>query len=283
MASIKELEDALKNADKAGDAPAARILADEIVKLRSNASPAFSSTIPGKNRLSTDAELWAANHPVAAGAATFLRGVPFIGEYMDEGIGKLAPAMGPNSAEKATEVIRGGADAFTAENPKTAFGLGMGGAVTGAGMGMAALPAAIPAAMPISMGGRVLAGAGIGAGLGGTEGAISGYGSGTDDATRGQNAQTRGLIGAGLGTVLGTAAPIIGKGVEKAGRKLLDAWTISKKATAAGLSKPSYEILTRAMEADQSFGGPGWRRLYAGGNDAMLADARRVRSHKMAD
>ena len=39
MATLAELQDALINADKAGDAEAAKILADEIIKLKAQTTP----------------------------------------------------------------------------------------------------------------------------------------------------------------------------------------------------------------------------------------------------
>jgi hypothetical protein len=172
----------------------------------------FSSTIPGKKGLSTNGEMWAANHPYAAGAMNFLQGVPFVGEYMDEGLGKLAPMVGPNSAEVATDALRGGSEAFAQRNPKTALGLKIGGGITGSAVGIAALPAAITGYAPATMAGRVGYGAVVGGGLGGAEGTVSGYGSGTDDESRLENAKSRGLIGAGLGATVGGAMPFCPRG-----------------------------------------------------------------------
>ena len=45
MATLAELQDALINADKAGDAKAAKILADEIVKLRAQPTPVPQPTL----------------------------------------------------------------------------------------------------------------------------------------------------------------------------------------------------------------------------------------------
>jgi hypothetical protein len=274
MASLPELEDALKNADAAGDAASARILADEIVKMRSAPQdPAFSSTIPGKKGLSTDGEMWAANHPYAAGAATFLQGVPFIGEYFDEVAGAAAPYMGPNSEETATSAIRGGQEAFAQQNPKTALGLKIGGGITGSAVGLAAAPAALTSYAPASMAGRVGYGAGVGGLLGGAEGTVSGYGSGVDPETRAENAKSRGLLGAGLGSTIGGLMPFAQEGIKRGANWILDQANIAKQAKQAGLSKPSYEILTRAMDADQSLSGVGSQRIAAAGPDAMLADA----------
>jgi hypothetical protein len=235
--------------------------------------PAFSSTIPGKKGLSTTGEMWAANHPYAAGAATFLQGVPFIGEYFDEAMGAAAPYIGPNSAETATSAIRGGQDALAEQNPKTALGLKIGGGITGSAVGLAAAPAPLTAYAPVTMGGRVAYGSSLGGLLGGTEGAVSGYGSGVDPETRAENAKSRGLLGVGLGTTIGGIMPFAQEGIKKGANWIFDQYNIAKQAKQAGLSKPSYDILTRAMDADQSLSGAGAQRLKAAGPDAMLADA----------
>lgn len=239
----------------------------------SQKDPAFSSTIPGKKGLSTQGEMWAANHPIAAGAMNFLQGVPFLGEYMDEGLGAAAPYVGPNSPETATEALRGGTEAFAQQNPKTALGLKIGGGITGSATALAALPAAATTYAPATMGGRVLYGVGVGGLLGGAEGTVSGYGSGIDPESRMANAKSRGLLGAGLGGAIGTVMPFAQEGIKKGANWLYDQWNIAKQAQQAGLSKPSYEILTRAMDADQSLSGAGAQRLQAAGPDAMLADA----------
>lgn len=274
MASLPELEDALKNADAAGDANAARMLADEIVKLRGKASdPAFSSTIPGKKGLSTQGEMWAANHPYAAAATNFLQGVPFVGEYFDEAIGKVAPYIGPNSPEMATQVIREGGEAFAQQNPKTALGLKIGGGITGSATALAALPAGLTSYAPATLGGKILYGTVLGGLLGGAEGTVSGYGSGIVPESRMANAKSRGLLSAGLGATIGGLMPFAQEGIKKGANWALDQWNIAKQAKQAGLSKPSYDILTRAMHADESIYGQGAQRLQASGPDAMLADA----------
>ncbi len=239
----------------------------------SQKDPAFSSTIPGKKGLSTQGEMWAANHPIAAGAMNFLQGVPFLGEYMDEGLGAAAPYVGPNSPEVATDALRGGTEAFAQQNPKTALGLKIGGGITGSAVALASAPAAATAYAPATMGGRVIYGTGVGSILGGAEGTISGYGSGTNSESRMANAKSRGLLGAGLGGALGAAMPFAQEGIKKGANYLLDQWNIAKQAQQAGLSKPSYDILIRAMDADQSLSGAGAQRLQAAGPDAMLADA----------
>jgi hypothetical protein len=202
-------------------------------------------------------------------AATFLQGVPFLGEYADEGLGKLASYFGPNSAETATQAIRSGQERFQRENPKTSLGLKIGGGIAGSLPAVAALPAIGPA----SIGGRVALGTGAGIVGGGAEGVVSGYGSGTDAQSRADNAKERGIIGAGLGGIVGGAAPFVKEGIGSGARWVMDQFNVAQQARNAGLSRPSYEILTRAMEADGSLTGQGAQRLAMAGPNSMLADA----------
>ncbi len=81
------------------------------------------------------------------------------------------------------------------------------------------------------------------------------------------------MIGGLLGTTVGGAAPFIAEGVERAGRWALDRFNVAREAQQAGLSRPSYEILTRAMDADGSLQGQGAQRIAAAGPEGMLADA----------
>ena len=226
---------------------------------------------------------WLAEHPNAFkdvnglgttgdAAATLLQGVPFVGEYADEALGAIAPLVGQNDAATATQAIRSGQERFQRENPKTGLGLKIAGGVAGTLPAIAAAPA-VASFAPATMGPRILYGTGLGGTLGGLEGLVSGWGSGTDAESRKGNAVTRGGIGAGLGILLGAAAPVLKEGITRAGRWTLDQFNVAREARAAGLSRPSYEILTRAMDADQSLSGAGAQRLAAAGPNAMLADA----------
>lgn len=207
--------------------------------------------------------------PTGKAAATFLQGVPFAGEYMDEGLGYVAGKMGLQSQQDATNAIRAGQADMDQNNPKTATALRIGGGVAGSAVGAGIMPWYNPA----TLGGRVAYGAGVGGTLGTAEGAVSGYGSGTDDASRSENAKSRALLGGLLGTAVGGAAPLLAEGVSQGGRWLLDQFNVAREARQAGLSRPSYEHLVRVMDADGSLNGAGAQRIAAAGPEAMLADA----------
>lgn len=202
-------------------------------------------------------------------AATFLQGVPFVGEYMDEGLGWAAGKMGLQSQEDATEAIRAGQADMDQNAPKTATALRIGGGVAGGVAGAGA----VPWWAPQSLGMTALYGSGTGGLLGTLEGAISGYGSGTDAESRKGNAKTRAVVGGLLGATIGGAAPFIAEGVGRGARWVLDQRNVAREARQAGLSRPSYEIMTRAMEADGSLQGQGAQRIAAAGPEGMLADA----------
>jgi hypothetical protein len=196
-------------------------------------------------------------------AATFLQGVPFAGEWMDEALAKIASITGPNDEQTNLRAVREGRDQFQKDNPKTSLGLQMAGATTG---GLVAA-GALPWYAPQSLAGRVAYGAGGGVTGGAAEGAVSGYGAGTDPESRAEAAKSRALVGSALGAVLGSGAPLLQAGASGLIRKVLDRVNIRGNAERAGLSRPSYELLTRAAEADGAFQNP-----FRGG-DAMAADS----------
>lgn len=202
-------------------------------------------------------------------ASTFLQGVPFVGEYADEGLGWLAGKMGLQSEQDATNAIRAGQADMDQSNPKTATGLRIGGGITGAVTAAGALPWYAPQ----SLGMQALYGATTGGVVGATEGAVSGYGSGTDDASRTENAKSRALVGGVVGPVVGAAAPFVASGLGSSARWLMDQAGLGPAARRAGLSRQSYELLTEAMQADGSLSGRGAQNIAAAGPRAMLADA----------
>lgn len=307
MATLDQLKNALVNAHNAGDTNAAKILAAEINKMQGSVDfpqkaagmshdqmvEAYRSTKPGdpwgdflaEQLQKPQAGETPEQAAVRAGgtgstdrvtmsgtgkaAATLLQGTPFVGEYADEGLGWVAGKMGLQSQEDATNAIRAGQADMDQNYPKTATGLRLTGGLAGSAVGAGVLPWYNPA----TLGGRVAYGAGAGGLLGTLEGGVSGYGSGTDAESRAGNAKTRAFVGGLLGTALGGAAPIIAEGATQGGRWLLDRFNVARDARQAGLSRPSYEILTRAMDADGSLNGAGAARIAQAGPEGMLADA----------
>jgi hypothetical protein len=197
--------------------------------------------------------------------ATAMSGVPFVGEYFDEAVGDGDPVR--------TEVARQRMGQFAEANPKTALATKIAGGLS------AAVPAAIAAApglatvAPSSLAGQVLVGGGVGAGGGALEGAVSGYGRGTDQQSRMEEAKRGAVIGGATGSVVGAATPLVVAGAKPAFRKVADALNLRRQTAQSGLSRPSRDILTRAMDADGSFTGQGAQNIRRAGPDAMLADS----------
>ena len=208
---------------------------------------------------------YANRHPIASKAATFLQGVPFVGEYLDEAMGVIDPAN--------VEKVRALQAREDEQNPALATGLRIGGGVVGTVPAALAAAPSVAAAAPASLGAQMLSGFGLGVLSGGTEGAVSGYGAGTDAESRKQQALIRGGLGAGIGGVLGGVMPLAAKGLDRAAKYAIDATSVDRAAAKQGISRPASKVLVNAMNADDSLSGAGASRLAAMGDDAMLADA----------
>lgn len=167
-----------------------------------------------------------------ARAASAIKGVPFVGSYIDEIIGQFSPeaAQATRAAQEAREIVA----------PVTT-------GLSRAGVGLAtAIPAAIaaPAISVIPLGtsllSRVAAGTGLGAGVGALEGAIYGYGEGATPQEREEAARQQALFGAGAGAVLGPLGPTIG--------------AIGGKIRGRQVSAPAREIGRQVGAKEQALG-----------------------------
>jgi len=194
-------------------------------------------------------------------AGSFIKGMPFIGEYADELVGGGDPVK--------TELARQMADKFEADNPKTATA----GRIA---TGLTTLPAAVMAGgalpMPASIAGKMGAGALYGGSSGAIEGAISGYGEGRD-GERAERAAQRAAHSGIVGTLVGGVTPSLIALGEKALKGGLDYLRITRQANKMGLDRGAADVLNNRLGADDAFGGAGAARIAAAGDDAMLADA----------
>jgi len=132
MATLKELEAALINADKAGDVEAAKILANEIVKLR--AQPAPVSQPAPQPELTPAQKLTDIARGGARGAAKGLIGLAALPSMAQEGIASLMESMGARrptyglrtmpTYEQLTGLVEQipGAEAVTQYQPQTVPG-----------------------------------------------------------------------------------------------------------------------------------------------------------------
>lgn len=201
-------------------------------------------------------------------AASFIAGAPFVGEYADEGMGRLDAAITGRNPEIAQETMRQSRGQFQESNPGLALTAEIAGGVTGSlplvagGAGLVGRAKTLP--------GKVIAGLGLGAAVGGTEGTIQGYGAGTTPETRGSEAWQRGIIGAGAGGVLGAVAPIAGKFARSAVDRIkkLDVRVIADEF---GLSAPAARVVKGFLANDDIDAAAA--ALARRGDDAMLAEA----------
>jgi hypothetical protein len=192
---------------------------------------------------------------------------------MDEGIGKAASRVYGGDAESYTNTIRGGRDEFQLNNPKTATGLQIGGAVAGILPALAFAPEATAAAASRSLLARVFGGAAIGAAGGATEGFVSGAGAGDGKVDRIDSAMDRAKLGTALGGVIGGALPVIGAGVRSVARPITNYFSTSRPLARTGLSRNAFDVINRAAEADEAIAGAGASNIARGGPGAMVADA----------
>ena len=268
--SHQQLVDTYRSLPK--DDPFVGYLAKQLAKPQKGETPeqaqerAYGKLSDATDKLST----------TGSAAATYLQGVPFAGEWMDEMLAKLGAMTGPNNEQTNLRAIREGRDRFQKENPKTATGLQIAGGINGAAVAAGVLPWWAPESLAM----QVLYGTTAGAAGGAADGYVSGYGAGTDEKSRKAEAQNRAIVNGALGAATGGILPLATAGLGAAGRKLLDWWNISSNAEQAGLSRPSYELLTRGMEADGAILPPNVQGPPAGpfrisqyGPDAMVADS----------
>lgn len=207
-------------------------------------------------------------YPVAARAAQFVKGVPFVGSYVDEALGGLL-------GEEATTGTRALQSAMEAERPGQTTALNIAGGVTGAAGALAALPSTVTSTLvgPIAMRTvpAALRGLGVGTGIGAVEGGVFGYGEGTTPAERISEAKRGAAFGAGAGAVTGVGMPFVAKGVQNLADVIrrsdlaIIASTLNISRNAAKVIKNTFQMggdMDAAMAA-----------VKKAGDEGMLADA----------
>lgn len=216
----------------------------------------------------------AAEHQARAGgghtaglAGSFLKGVPFVGEFADEAIGAIDEALGGTPGLKR-EQARAAVEQFEKDHPGQALTANLVGGVAATGPAVVAAAPKIAAVAPTSMGGKVLVGAGAGATAGAVEGAVSGFGAGEGDK-RAEAAGDRALMGGLIGGPLGAAAPAISKGASSLVRRIKSR-PDADLARELSASPESVEIVGRMLQND---GPDALRNVRAAGGGGMIADA----------
>lgn len=199
------------------------------------------------------------NFPGQAQLNAATSGLPFIGSYVDEGVGLI----GGDAAQQQHIATQ---EAYARQNPVASTALQLGGGVVGSIPALAFAPAAAGSGSLVSQGLRLGA---AGALAGGVEGGV--YGAGQQQGPgRFTNAAQGAGIGAGVGGVLGVAAPLAVEGVQQ-GIQSLRRTPERQVAQEIGVSPEATRLLTRVagmedpaqMAANLQRSGPG----------AMLADS----------
>jgi hypothetical protein len=200
-------------------------------------------------------------NPIASGVASAMRGIPFVGEGIDE----IAGMIGGRNAQDA---MRAGRRGFEAQNPVAApaaqFATGVASVVPMVAAGAPLLPL-----VPQGAGLQALTGLGAGTILGGLEGASTGALRADGDG-RLQGAIEGGVPGAILGGALGGAAPIVGAGARNVAR-MVRSGPDASMARQLGGSPPSAELVGRMLQNDDP--AQIQRMLDEAGRGAMIADA----------
>lgn len=232
-----------------------------IAKIMEGAKPADVS------RMGFQEEI-VAGAPVAARAAKFVEGTPFIGSYLDEVIGTLA---GP----EAGKGVRALSSAMGETRPGQSLGLNLLGAVTGTAATLAATPTKLAAALTPSTAGRTIPaiaqGAATGGLLGATEGAVYGSGLGGQDQSRADTALQGGLLGGAFGGALGGLAPLAAKGAENV-VGMFRRSDVDKIAKDLGVSKSAAAVIKNTFDQGGDISAARAAIIKAG-DEGMLADA----------
>ena len=143
-------------------------------------------------------------------------------------------------------------DQFREDSPVLAYGAEIAGAI----------PTSVLPILNVARGGNVARAVGTGTFQGGL------YGEGQARGDLGKQAKSIGTS-ATIGGFVGGAGVPIAKGFGN----LLTKYMTERAAKKVGLTGDQYQLMNRGLQADDAFTGEGMRRIAAGGDDAMLADA----------
>ena len=195
-------------------------------------------------------------------ALTYLKGLPMVGEYVDEAMGY---ALGP----QATETARGAVAQYQAERPVESAVVGGLGTATGIGaevLTFGGLLAGRGATKTLQAGSAMMRTGGYSA----LEGAVSGYGRGETPGERQEQAVVGGALGGALG-MGGEAVFAIGGSAFNAAVKRYRGKSQTQIARDLGISREAAGMLSEALErTDYDAAAAAIARA---GDDAMLVDA----------
>jgi hypothetical protein len=199
-----------------------------------------------------------------AAALSAVKGIPFVGEYLDEAIG--AVTGDPRQTAAAREM----ATAYQEQKPLEAFG-GQAALGTIATLPLVPFQAAGRALQAIpTVGRQVLTGLGIGAGAGAVEGAVSGFGAA--EGTAEQRLPGAG-IGAGVGGVVGGTLGALAAPVEMGVRNALQYFgnkPVRDLAKQFGISPDAAKVVLAAVQDNDI--ATAQAALQRAGSSSMLAE-----------
>jgi len=191
-----------------------------------------------------------ARRPIAARADAAVRGIPFVGEFMDEATGALL-------GEDAMREQRMHADAVDRELPGQSLAMQMGTGFA-ASLPIAPVMPALPfVAKTGALGSKVRAGVAYGAPAGAVEGALSAAGR-EHDGSRLDAAKSGAMQGLMFGTLLGFGLPILAAG---AGKTLDGFVSMANRVRGIGVKAAAKEMgvspaaVKRMMQAIEDDGG----------------------------
>jgi hypothetical protein len=197
------------------------------------------------------------NNPLVTRVGVAAKGIPFIGEWMDN-------LRGYTLGEEQAQMLRDATATFQEQNPVESTALQVGTGI------VSSLPAILAAGPYVAGGagagltGQVIRGGLLGTLGGGAEGVVSGAG---EEGDRMQNAITRGLVGAGVGGALGVAFPPVMAGIGNLLRDPAESAAIS----GLGVSPQAARFLSRVLGREDQ--GVAQAALDQAGRTGMLADA----------
>ena len=199
-----------------------------------------------------------------AAALSAVKGIPFVGEYLDEAIG--AVTGDPRQVAAAREM----ATAYQEQKPVEAFA-GQAALGTVATLPLVPFQAAGRALQAIpTLGRQVLAGAGIGAAAGAAEGAVSGFGAA--EGTAEQRLPGAG-IGAGVGGVFGGVLGALAAPVEMGVKNALQYFgnkPVRDLAKQFGISPDAAKVVLAAIQDNDIT--TAQAALQRAGSSSMLAE-----------
>jgi hypothetical protein len=192
-------------------------------------------------------------------AASFTGGLPLIGEWTDQALGKYDPAAGERMSQMRKDFALARPEADQAGRLLGTIA----GTVATAGAGIPSLIGKIP-----GLGFKMLAGGGAGAIAGGAEAASSAAGR-ADGGNRVEAAIDAAPLGAGLGAGVGVLAPAVATGASTALASLRGS-DVTAIAKTLGISPKAAQAVKAAVGGeDMVRAGANLRR---GGPDAMLVE-----------